>query len=210
MSNYPPLHAATPHPLIFCTATYSVMSVERTAVGMVAGLMALAARTAPKAKGVDTILIRVLTNKEIKTLANHLTELGEKRKTGFFLRDSKNVAACDACVLIGAKGDTIVGVNCGACGYIRCENFVKECKKHKKRVTDYSGPNCAIRMADLGIAVGSAVKTAQIHNVDNRVMFSAGVAAMDLGLLGKDCTDAYAIPLSATGKNIFFDRDVAK
>ena len=65
-------------------------------------------------------------------------------------------------------------------------------------------------MADIGIAVGSAVKTAQIHNVDNRIMYSAGSTAISLGLLGKDCTAAFAIPLSASGKNIFFDRDVAK
>ena len=66
--------------------------------------------------------------------------------------------------------------------------------------------NCAIRMADLGIAVGSAVKTASVLNADNRVMYSAGVAARTMGLLGKDCTVAFGIPLSATGKNIFFDR----
>ena len=29
---------------------------------------------------------------------------------------------------------------------------------------------------------------------------------MNLGFLGKECTVAYAIPLSALGKNIFFDR----
>jgi uncharacterized ferredoxin-like protein len=85
--------------------------------------------------------------------------------------------------------------------------MTKECKKRKnKKTTPFSGPNCAIRMADLGIALGSAVKTAQFHNVDNRIMYSGGVAAIDLGLMGKDCTVAYAFPLSATGKNIFFDR----
>ena len=61
------------------------------------------------------------------------------------------------------------------------------------------------RCLALGIAVGSAVRTASLHNVDNRVMYSAGVTALALGLLG-DCTVAYGIPLSASGKNIFFDR----
>ena len=65
-------------------------------------------------------------------------------------------------------------------------------------------------MADLGIAVGSAAKTAQIHNVDNRIMYTAGSVALDLGFLGKECTVAYAIPLSASGKNIFFDRESHK
>ncbi len=186
------------------------MTPEKTAVITVANLMALAARTAPKGKGVDTIIIRVLTENEVSTLATRLSELGEKHGIGFFLRDSKNIAASDACVLIGARGDAIVGVNCGACGHTTCAEMTKECETKKKKMTFFTGPNCAIRMADLGIALGSAVKTAQIHNVDNRIMYSGGVAAIDLGLLGKDCTVAYAIPLSVTGKNIFFDRDVAK
>ena len=68
----------------------------------------------------------------------------------------------------------------------------------------YPGPNCVIKISDLGIAVGSAVKTAAIHNADNRIMFSAGVEAMKLGHL-KGCSVAYGIPLKASGKNIYFD-----
>ena len=67
-----------------------------------------------------------------------------------------------------------------------------------------------IRITDLGIAVGSAVKTAQIHNVDNRVMYSAGAAALEQQLLDRKCTVAYGIPLRASGKNIFFDRQTER
>jgi uncharacterized ferredoxin-like protein len=186
------------------------MTIDTTAVITVARLMELAARTAPKARGVDTILVRILTGKDIQTLADHLAETGKRRKIGFFVRDAENIAACDACVIIGAKGRLVAGINCGACGYATCEELAREGKKRRKRTTDFSGPNCSMRMTDLGIALGSAVKTAQIHNVDNRIMYSAGTAALDLGLMGKDCTVAYAIPLSTTGKNIFFDREVAK
>ncbi len=54
-------------------------------------------------------------------------------------------------------------------------------------------------MADLGIAVGSAVKTASLHNIDNRVMYSAGAAARSLDIV-KPCSVAYGIPLKASGK----------
>jgi uncharacterized ferredoxin-like protein len=74
-------------------------------------------------------------------------------------------------------------------------------KSHK---THYAGPNCMFKVTDLGIAVGSAVKTASMHNADNRVMYSAGVAAMKLGII-KNCSIVYGIPLKASGKNIFFD-----
>jgi uncharacterized ferredoxin-like protein len=182
------------------------MTVEKTAVTAVAGLMALAARTAPKARGQDEILLHVLTDAQIKKLSRAMSDYGTKHGLGFFLRDAKNIAACDSCLLVGIRGDVSVGINCGACGYVTCTALEKAVQKKGPHNTAYAGPNCAVRMADLGIAVGSAAKTAQIHNVDNRVMYTAGSVAMNLGFLGKDCTVAYAIPLSASGKNIFFDR----
>ncbi len=182
------------------------MTPEQKAVMAVADLMALAARTAPKGKGVDTIEIRVLAKKELKELAAHLEALGNERHIGFFIRDAKNIAAADACIIIGSRGDTVAGINCGGCGYPCLCRSGERPEKEEAPGTPFDGPNCVIRMADLGIAVGSAVKTAQIHNVDNRIMYSGGVAARDMGLVPEECTVAYAIPLSATGKNIFFDR----
>jgi uncharacterized ferredoxin-like protein len=60
------------------------------------------------------------------------------------------------------------------------------------------------KLIDLGIAVGSAAKVASDLNVDNRIMYSVGVAAKELGLV--DANEIQGIPLSVTGKNIFFDR----
>ena len=64
---------------------------------------------------------------------------------------------------------------------------------------------CAINSVDLGIAVGSACATASDLRLDTRVMFSAGMAAQRLGMLG-DCKCVMAIPVSASSKNPFFDR----
>jgi uncharacterized ferredoxin-like protein len=186
------------------------MTVEKNALDTVAGLMILAARTAPKAKGQDELLYKVLTAKEIRAISAWLAREGKERDLGFFIRDSGNFAASGACVLIGVKGNVPVGINCGACGCETCAAFSRVWGKKKQSGTDYAGPNCAVRMTDLGIAAGSAVKTAQIHNVDNRLMFTGGVAALGLGIFGEECTVAYAIPLSATGKNIFFDRERKK
>jgi uncharacterized ferredoxin-like protein len=41
-------------------------------------------------------------------------------------------------------------------------------------------------------------------NVDNRIMYRAGVVARKMGLIDADIV--MGIPLSATGKNIYFDR----
>jgi len=181
------------------------MTPEQNGILVVADLMALAARTAPKGKGIDALDIRVLAKKDCKKLAARLERLGKEHNIGFFLRDAKNIADSEACLLIGCDGSNPAGINCGGCGYTTCADFVKAGKKAKPSPF-FAGPNCVIRMADLGIAVGSAVKTAQVHNADNRIMYSGGVAARDLGLVDKNCLVAYAIPLSATGKNIYFDR----
>jgi uncharacterized ferredoxin-like protein len=82
--------------------------------------------------------------------------------------------------------------------------MTKAVKADKNKKAFYSGPNCVLKISDLGIAVGSAVKTASIHNVDNRIMFSAGVVALQQGRL-KGCSVAYGIPLKASAKNIFWD-----
>ena len=181
----------------------------------VAKLMAVAARTAPKAKGSDVIVIRTAYGHDLKILADSMRKFGERHNLGFFSRDAKNVEDSDCCLIIGAKADAGLGLNCGACGYKSCAAMGKEQKKNLESINEptndsesdsaFIGPNCAIRAADLGIALGSAAKTAAMHNVDNRIMYSAGVGALKLGWL-EGCTTAYAIPLSASGKNLYFDR----
>ena len=59
-------------------------------------------------------------------------------------------------------------------------------------------------ISDMGIALGSAVKTASMLNVDNRIMYRIGTAARAMKMVDWDFV--MGIPLSATGKNIFFDR----
>ncbi len=64
---------------------------------------------------------------------------------------------------------------------------------------------CAVNSVDLGIAIGSMVATAADLRVDTRVMFSVGWAAMHLNWL-PGCQAAYGVPVSASSKNPFFDR----
>ena len=181
------------------------MTDETEAIRTVAGLMVLSARTAPKARGVDEIITKIVMDMELKQLAEEMVAIGERNTIPFFIRDGKCMAISDACVLIGVRGAVPVGVNCQGCGFDTCNDLLEAFAGKIPSSTPFTGPNCVIRIADLGIALGSAVKTAQVHNVDNRIMYSAGVAARTLGWLG-DCTSVYGIPLKGSGKNIFFDR----
>jgi uncharacterized ferredoxin-like protein len=72
---------------------------------------------------------------------------------------------------------------------------------------DFMGPTCVFKALDLGIALGSAVKTAGMLNVDNRIMYRIGAAAMKLRLL-PEATVVIGIPLSAKGKSIYYDRTI--
>ncbi len=181
------------------------MDKRESAVEMVAAFMELAARTAPKAKGIDCILTRIATVNECTRLAAAMRSFGESQGMGFFSRDAGNVAESDACLIIGVRGQETAGVNCRGCGFASCQEMEAAFRAGDHPAPPFKGPNCVLRMADLGIAVGSAVKTAALHNVDNRVMYSAGIGAISLGWV-PDCTVAYGIPLKASGKNIFFDR----
>jgi len=181
------------------------MTAESDAVKTVAGLMVLAARTAPKAIGQDSIVCKVVTGKEQEKLAARIDAMGKALGLDFFFVNADQVRKSDATLLIGVAGMKAMGISCGGCGFATCADMVKAGKaaaKRKKSV--YGGPNCVFKISDLGIAVGSAVKTASIHNVDNRIMFTAGIAALELGML-KGCSVAYGIPLKAAGKNPFFD-----
>ena len=180
------------------------MTIESEAVKSVAGLMALSARTAPKAVGLDSIKIEIVSGKEQERLAKKMVKQGTELKIDFFRINGEQVKVSDATLLIGVEGHTPLGVNCGGCGYPSCAEMVKALRAKKTKTSLYPGPNCVLKITDLGIAVGSAVKTASIHNVDNRIMFSAGVIALQMGML-KGCSIAYGIPLKASGKNIFWD-----
>lgn len=163
----------------------------------VAELMCLAARTAPKAAGRDFVVTEIIEGEACRELAAAMVRFGERTGKGNFDRDGSNVEHSPVVVLIGIKDAKAVGLNCGACGAV-------ECIKPNTLDGDFQGPQCAYRLLDMGIALGSAVKTAAMLNVDNRIMYRAGVVAREMGLIDADYV--MGIPLSATGKSIYFDR----
>lgn len=157
----------------------------------VARQMMTAARTAPKGKGVDIIEVALVTDEDIKKLSEQLISLSEEKGMKFFLRDADNILSAECVLLIGTR-ELAQGLNCGHCGFPTCAERS-------------AGVPCAINSVDVGIAIGSACAMAADHRVDTRVMFSAGLAAQRLDIL-KGCKQVFAIPVSASSKNPFFDR----
>ena len=160
-------------------------------VMQIARQMMTAARTAPKGKGVDVIEIALVEGDDIRRLSEEMIAIQEENGFKFFLRDADNILNAECILLIGTR-EHVHGLNCGHCGYSNCADRPM-------------GVPCAIVSVDVGIAIGSACATAADHRVDTRVMFSAGLAAQRLNIL-EGCRQVFAIPVSASSKNPFFDR----
>jgi uncharacterized ferredoxin-like protein len=174
--------------------------IER-AVVHVGQMMALAARTAPKGVGQDYLEIRLVKGEGVDRMGQAMIEKGEAEGKAHFVRDGNSVLRCHAILLVGLLDHPSIGLDCGACGHGDCAGF--ERARNEVERGDFA-PACSIRAIDLGIALGSAAKTAQIHNVDNRIMYRIAVMAVQLGLIGPGL--CMGIPLAAVGKSPFFDR----
>jgi uncharacterized ferredoxin-like protein len=181
--------------------------VEREAVLIAAKLLAISARTAPKGRGVDRTVTAIVTGAEKEQIAKAMEAKVQQKRNPLkgFERDADNLRKSPAALLLGVKGTVPKNpenpLNCGACGYAGCAEFMKA---EKKDGEDFTGPICIFEALDLGIALGSAVQRAGDLNVDNRMMYTIGAAAKALNLLEADVI--IGIPLSAAGKNIYFDR----
>lgn len=154
-----------------------------------------AAVTAPKGCGHDNIEAMVLDGDEMMKLAEYCRQIGMETNTDFFVRDAKTIEMSRCVVLIGANDSPILLDNCGLCGFENCANTMEK------------GANCAFNIVDLGIAIGSAVSIAADNRIDNRVLFSGGMAALKMKCFSDDVRVCFAIPLSTYSKSIFYDRD---
>ncbi len=170
--------------------------IEENSLRQIAGFMCTAARTAPKAKGIDNIAAIIIENEKDKNrLIKRMIAIAQANDKPGFARDAENLKESHVIVIIGTKTGHIGLTYCGICGYTDCDALLK------------AKAQCAFNSLDLGIALGSAVNIAAQFHADNRIMYSVGIAAIELNLFNdKKIKFALGIPLSASRKNIFFDR----
>lgn len=171
---------------------YDERDIRKAQALDIAQKMVVAARTAPKGKGVDVVECAVVDGDDLETLARTMEAIGQERGHQFFLRDANCVRKSLCVALVGTR-TKLQGLNCGYCGFPTCSEKPQEAP-------------CEVNSVDVGIALGAAVSRAQAFGVDTRIMFSAGLAAQQLGLLGEGVGQVYAIPVSISSKSPFFDR----
>ena len=162
-------------------------------------LMEISAVTAPKSGGKNFVVTKILNQEECQKLGQEMVKYGQETSKKNFDRDGANVEHSAAVLLIGMKNAAPVGLNCSACGLAKCLQI-----NTGEQGSEFLGPQCLFRVLDLGIALGSAVKTASTLNIDNRIMYRIGTVARKLKLIEADFV--MGISLSVSGKNIYFDR----
>ncbi|MGB3057107.1 MAG: DUF2148 domain-containing protein, partial [Candidatus Omnitrophota bacterium] len=135
----------------------------------IAELMCVLARTAPKTRGKDNLVIIIPTKAEKKRIITKMRYIAKRDSRPSCERDAKSIKNADQIVVIGTKKETL-GLNCGFCGYPACSQLSKT-----KGV-------CAYNSMDLGIAIGSAASLAGRAHIDNRLMYSIGKAAIECGV----------------------------
>ena len=177
-------------------AKYQEAKQKKQSILTIASQMMIAARTAPKGKGRDTLEMLIVDGNEIQELSSQLHKMGKASNTEFYHRDADNILSAEAILFVGTHIQTL-GLNeiCQLCGF-------KNCAEKEK----YPNTPCVFNTGDLNLAIGSAVSLAADLKIDNRVMFSIGKAAQALNYFNKKIKIVYGIPLSASSKNPFFDR----
>jgi len=189
-------------------------SLRADTVRQVAKLMAAAAITAPKSGGqlllagkhlfIETVIVD--HRETLSRLAAWMRARGKERREAIWFRDAEAAEAIDAVLFVGLADWYPPVYDCGACGYATCAEFMHATKQLRddSAELEFVGPQCNLRDIDLGIAVGSAAKTAAIHSIDARCQTRIAVAARKLDVIKADI--AVALSLSLTHKALGFDR----
>ena len=197
------------------SGTIGYEELRAATVRQVAQLMAAAAITAPKSggqlflAGKPGFMETVITDDPgaLRRLADWMRARGKERRERIWLRDADAAQAFDAILFVGLlPGWYPPNYDCGACGYATCAEFLHHTKalRGESGELEFTGPVCNLRDIDLGIAVGSAAKTAALHSIDCRCQTRVATAARKLGLIQAD--HAVALSLSMTHKAIGYDR----
>lgn len=192
--------------------TYEDLRIET--VVQVAKLMAASAITAPRSggqlmlKGKPNFLETTIIDDRdtFNTLSEWMRRRGRERRENIWFRDADVVDSIDAVLFVGLKDWYPPNYDCGACGFATCAEFLHATKKIRddSNELEFKGPTCNLRDVDLGVAIGSAAKTAAIHSVDCRCQTRIAVAARKLGVIDSDL--AVGLSLSLTQKAVSFDR----
>ncbi len=195
------------------------MSMERSikqfetdrmdAVKIAARLLLASATTAPRVGGVGECTVHILDDEcDIEDLCQKVEKMSnDNEKWGFFRRDAEMLRDADSVLLITSlrsKTDP-ADINCNMCGKLTCEYLREAEELPDEPGVAYPGPLCIFRANNIAYAVDGMVSLARNLGIDYGIFWSAGAAAMRMGLLPKNTGFALAVGISITEKSPFRD-----
>ncbi len=168
-------------------------------IEIVAKLMEISANSSPKASGNDLEIVLV-DEAEKEMIAEEMFQLADKLDDESYSEKGELIEKCESLMFIGLNQHETLNLDCKACGFESC----KDMEDADTTEGLFEGPNCTFKIIDLGLSLGYALNTADIHNVDSKLMIRAGIAAKSLGLMtSKICL---GIPINMNRENNYFEK----
>ncbi len=195
------------------------MSVERTlkqfeedrkeAAQLAARMLLASAVTSPRVGGVGECTVHIIDDEcDIEDLCQAIEEMrAENKAWEFFMRDAAMLRDADAILVVTSLRSLTdpSDINCNLCGKLTCEYLRKEEKLPLEPGVAYTGPLCTFRAMNISYAIDGIVSLARNLGIDYGVFWSAGAAAMRMGILPKATGFALAVAISVTEKSPFRD-----
>ena len=167
-------------------------------IEIVANLMELSANSSPKAKE-DDLEILLVDEAEREMIVEEMFQLADKLNDESYSEKGEYIEKSESLMFIGLNEHESLGIDCRACGFESCEDM----ENSDQEEDIFEGPNCIFKVIDLGLSLGYALNTADIHNIDSRLMIRAGMAAKSLGLMSSRI--CFGIPINVNNEKSYFE-----
>lgn len=160
-------------------------------IEMISNLMSISAKTAPKSMGESFLEIISLDKAEKEILTEEMFQMSDELNDDSYGYEGEIIRDAAKVIIIGLKKHPTLDLDCRACGFKDCDDFAEH------RVEGiFEGPNCVFHLIDIGMAVGSAINTANRHDVRSKISLKGGLAAKNVGISSSNVCIALMIDLS--------------
>ncbi|MBS3817785.1 MAG: hypothetical protein KGY76_09520 [Candidatus Thermoplasmatota archaeon] len=150
---------------------------EKSMRKTVSDLIKIAAENSPKISEDDIELVS-LDDAEKEMLVEEMYQLSDEFDDESYSEEGESIETSDKIFLIGLEDHEPLDIDCRACGFESCKDFQDAEEKEKI----FKGPNCVFKILDLGMSLGYAWTTSEMHKVKPDISIKGGLAAVHLGL----------------------------
>ncbi len=183
---------------------------RKEAAKIAARLLIASGTTSPRVGGVGECTFHIIEDEcDIEDICQKIEKSANDNEAWkFFKRDAEMLRDADLIILITSLRSLTdpSDINCNMCGFLTCE-YMQEREKFEKedKSIAFTGPLCTFRAANVAYALNGITSLARQLGIDFGVFWSAGLAAMRMGILPKNTGFAVGVGISVTEKSPFRD-----